>query len=177
MGRQVAQPGLNLIKSFEGLKLTAYLDIVGTPTIGYGCTVGVTKQDVQNKRTITEQEAENMLARELAGFCSGVERAVLIPINQNQFDALVSFSYNVGLGALQKSTLLKLLNAGDVSGAAEQFLRWNKAGGVEVKGLTRRRQAERSLFLQSEASPHLLPDGPTDEEINRKLADIEKDLK
>lgn len=177
MGRQIAKPGLDLIKSFEGLQLTAYLDIVGVPTIGYGCTVGVTKDDVLNKRTLSAQEAEDMLAHELAGFCSGVEKCVLIPINQNQFDALVAFSYNVGLGSLQKSTLLKLLNAGDVSGAAEQFLRWNKAGGVEVKGLTRRRQAERSLFLQSDAPPGLLPDGPTDEEINQKLADIEKDLK
>ena len=177
MGRKIAKPGLDLIKSFEGLRLTAYLDIVGVPTIGYGCTNGVTKQDVINKRTITEQEATDMMMHELATFEAGVEKCVTIPINQNQFDALVSFSYNVGLGALQKSTLLKLLNAGDVSGAAEQFLRWNKAGGNVVAGLTRRRQAERSLFLKSESKTGLLPDGPTEEEINKKLADIEKDLK
>jgi GH24 family phage-related lysozyme (muramidase) len=178
MGRKISKNGLELIKGFEGLYLTAYLDIVGVPTIGFGCTEGVTKEDVANKRTITEQEAIDMMMKELDRFEKGVTKYVTIPINQNQFDALVSFSYNVGLGALQKSTLLKILNAGDISGAAEQFLRWNKAGGVEVKGLTRRRQAERSLFLKSETPPAgLLPDGPSEEEINKKLADIEKDLK
>jgi len=179
MGRKIAKPGLDLIKSFEGLYLTAYLDIVGVPTIGYGCTEGVTKEDVKNKRTITEAEAEAMMMSELAKFERGVEACVKVPINQNQFDALVSFSYNLGLGSLQKSTLLKLLNAGDVSGAAEQFLRWNKAGGKEVRGLTRRREAERSLFLKSDTAlgSSLLPSGPSEEEINKKLADIEKDLK
>jgi lysozyme len=177
MGRKIAKPGLDLIKSFEGLQLTAYLDIVGVPTIGYGCTNGITKDDVKNKRSITEQQATDMMLHELEQFENGVEKCVTIPISQNQFDALVAFSYNVGLGALQKSTLLKILNAGDVSGAAEQFLRWNKAGGAEVKGLTRRRQAERSLFLKSDAPASQLPDGPSDDEINKKLADIEKDLK
>lgn len=177
MGRKINKAGLDLIKSFEGLRLEAYLDIVGVPTIGYGHTQGVTKEDVQNGRRITEQEAEEMLLDELNKFERGVEIAVAVPINDNQFSALVSFAYNVGLGALQRSTLLKLLNAGNVSGAAEQFLRWNKAGGKEVKGLTRRREAERSLFLKSEEPKGLLPDGPTEEEINRKLADIEEELK
>lgn len=178
MGHKIGKAGLELIKSFEGLKLTAYLDIVGVPTIGYGCTKGVTKEDVLKKRTITEQEALNMMIHELATFEDGVNKCVTIAINQNQFDALVSFAYNLGLGSLQKSTLLKMLNSGDITNTAEQFLRWNKAGGKEVSGLTRRRQAERSLFLKSVApSPGLLPDGPTAEEINKKLADIEKDLK
>ena len=174
MARKINKAGLDLIKSFEGLKLTAYLDIVGVPTIGYGCTRNVTKDDVKNKRTITEQQATDMMMEELENFEAGVERYVTTAINDNQFSALVSFSYNVGLGSLQKSTLLKILNNGDISGAAEQFLKWNKAGGKEVSGLTRRRQAERSLFLQSN---DLLPNGPTEEEINKKLADIEQDLK
>jgi lysozyme len=179
MGKKIGKTGLDLIKSFEGLYLTAYLDIVGVPTIGYGCTEGVTEEDVKNKRTITEQEAIDMMMGELEQFERGVNACVKVPINQNQFDALVSFSYNLGLGSLQKSTLLKLLNAGDVSGAAEQFLRWNKAGGVEVKGLTRRREAERSLFLKSESPKNdaLLPEGPSEDEIRKKLEDIEKDLK
>jgi len=179
MARKINKAGLDLIKSFEGLKLTAYLDIVGVPTIGYGCTHGVTKEDVQNKRTITEQQATDMMMAELANFENGVDSCVTAQINENQFGALVAFSYNVGSSALQKSTLLKLLNSGDVSGAAEQFLRWNKAGGKEVAGLTRRRQAERSLFLQSVAVKNggLLPDGPTEEEIAKKLEDIEKDLR
>lgn len=177
MARKINKAALDLIKSFEGLKLTAYLDIVGVPTIGYGCTHGLTKADVDGKRTITEAEAEEMLMSELAKFEAGVENCVNVQINENQFGALVAFSYNVGTGALQKSTLLKMLNSGDISGAAEQFLRWNKAGGKEVAGLTRRRQAERSLFLQPVAAKQdLLPDGPTAEEIAKKLEDIEKDI-
>lgn len=176
MGRKINKAGIDLIKSFEGLKLTAYLDIVGIPTIGYGSTENISKQDVLNKRTISEVEAENLLAKDIEKFESAVEKSVVIPINDNQFSALVCFSYNVGAGALQKSTLLKMLNNGDISSAAEQFLRWNKAGGKEVAGLTRRRQAERSLFLQSDNKSSLLPDGPTDKEIEDKLKDIEKDI-
>lgn len=170
--RKLNSDGLNLIKSFEGLYLTAYLDIVGVPTIGYGCTEGVTKADVQNKRTITPQQAEDMLRAELDKFCPGVEKAVKVPLNDNQFAALVSFSYNLGLGSLQKSTLLKLLNSGDYTGASNEFPKWNKAGGKEVSGLTRRRNAERDLFLKSAGtiqSNSLLPDGPSDDEIRKKL--------
>jgi lysozyme len=180
--RKINKEGLNLVKSFEGLRLKAYLDIVGVPTIGYGCTHGVTKEDVARGRSITEQEAVDMLMTELAKFEAGVEGCVTIPINDNQFSALVSFSYNVGTSALQKSTLLRLLNAGDVPGAAGQFARWNKAGGKEVAGLTRRRLAEQTLFLKADApkeeSPkeELLPPEPTDKEIEDKLKEIEKNL-
>lgn len=178
MSRKINAAGLNLIKSFEGLKLTAYLDIVGVPTIGYGTTSGVSKADVDSKRTITEAEAESLLMKDVAKFEAGVERLVTSQINENQFSALVCFAYNVGLGSLEKSTLLRLLNAGDISAAGDQFLRWNKAGGKEVTGLTRRRQAERSLFLQSPpAKQEMLPDGPSNEEIAKILSDIEDDLK
>jgi len=180
MGRKIAKPGLDLIKSFEGLFLKPYLCPADVPTIGYGTIMYPNGKKVTLKDPeITQAQAEEYLAHEVNEKAAGVEKYVTIPINQNQFDALVSFAYNLGVGALQKSTLLKLLNAGNISGAAEQFLRWNKAGGVELKGLTRRREAERSLFLKSDApaSNSLLPDGPTEEEINKKLADIEKDLK
>lgn len=175
---KINRAGLDLIKKWEGCYLTAYLDIVGVPTIGYGCTKGVTQEDVKNKRTITKQEAEDMLMRELAEFERGVPACVNVPLNENEFAALVSFAYNLGLGSLQRSTLLKLLNAGDKDKAAEEFLKWNKAGGKEVKGLTNRRIDERKLFLTPAASSSKssLPDGPSKEEIEVKLEDIEKDI-
>ncbi|MGJ3251504.1 MAG: lysozyme [Elainellaceae cyanobacterium] len=134
--------GLRLIKSFEGLRLEAYLDPVGIWTIGYGTTSGV-----RPGMEITAAEAEDLLKRDLRRFEAAVSRNVKVPINDDQFSALVSFTYNVGEGALASSTLLKLLNQGDIRGAADQFLRWNKAGGRVLAGLTRRRKAERALFL------------------------------
>lgn len=135
--------GRQLIESFEGLELTAYQDMVGVWTIGYGHT----GMDVKPGLRISAAQAEALLAADLVKFEQGVARLVTLMLNQHQFDALVSFSYNLGLGSLKNSTLLKLLNSGDVAGAAEQFLRWDKAGGVRVAGLTRRRKAERELFL------------------------------
>ncbi len=135
--------GRQLIESFEGLELTAYQDMVGVWTIGYGHT-GV---DVKPGLRISAAQAEALLAADLVRFEQGVARLVTFVLNQHQFDALVSFSFNLGLGSLKNSTLLKLLNAGDVTAAAEQFLRWDKAGGGQVAGLLRRRQAERTLFL------------------------------
>ncbi|WP_043632630.1 lysozyme [Chromobacterium haemolyticum] len=135
--------GIKLIQGFEGLRLKAYQDSVGIWTIGYGHT----GPDVTPGMVITQAQADALLARDLNRFESGVTRLVQVPLNQNQFDALVCFSFNLGLGALQGSTLLRLLNAGDYAGAAAQFPRWNKAGGKELPGLTRRRAAEQALFL------------------------------
>lgn len=179
MGRKIAKPGLELIKSFEGLRLKSYLCPAKIATIGYGTTKYPNGKKVSlGDPEITELQAAEYLEHEINEKAAGVEKYVTVAINQNQFDALVSFAYNLGVGALQKSTLIRLLNAGDVSGAAEQFLRWTKASGKELPGLLRRRQAERSLFLKSDVlTPSLLSDGPTTEEINKKLADIEKDLK
>ena len=131
-----------MLKSFEGLRLRAYQDSVGVWTIGYGTTSGVRPGQV-----ITEAQAEAFLKRDLDRFEAAVEDLVTVPLNDDQFSALVSFVYNVGEGALASSTLLRLLNRRDYQGAAEQFLRWNKAGGAELAGLTRRRRAERALFL------------------------------
>jgi len=141
-GRQINADGLRLLKSFEGLRLEAYQDSVGVWTIGYGTTSGVRPGQV-----ITEAQAEAFLKRDLDRFESAVEDLVNVPLNDDQFSALVSFTYNVGEGALASSTLLRLLNNRDYRGAAEQFLRWNRAGGTELAGLTRRRRAERALFL------------------------------
>jgi lysozyme len=175
----IGKAGLDLIKSFEGLRLKPYLDSVKIPTIGYGTIVYPNGQKVtMNDPEITGTQAEQYLEHEVNEKTAAVNQFVTAQINQNQFDALVSFSYNVGSGALGKSTLLKMLNAGNTSGAAEEFLRWNKAGGQVIAGLTRRRQAERSLFLQSVAATgNQLPDGPSTEEIENKLKDIEKDIK
>lgn len=145
--RQINQAGLTLIKSFEGFRPTAYLDIVGVPTIGYGCTAGVTREDVANSRTITEAQAEQMLLTELASHEKAVEQYVTVELNDNQFAALVSFAYNLGNGSLRASTLLKLLNSGDYAGASGEFPKWDHADGKVVAGLTRRRLAEQGLFL------------------------------
>lgn len=136
--------GLALIREFEGLRLTAYQDAVGVWTIGYGATRGVKKG-----QKITEPQAEELLREDVARFEPEVLRLVKVPLSQAQFDALVSFAYNLGSKSLGSSTLLRMLNAGDYKGAAGQFDRWNKAGGKVLAGLTRRRAAERKLFESS----------------------------
>ncbi|OQS37343.1 lysozyme [Chromobacterium haemolyticum] len=140
----ISANGIKLIQQFEGLRLKAYQDAVGVWTIGYGHT----GPNVTPGLVITQAQADALLARDLSRFETGVTRLVQVPLNQNQFDALVSFSYNLGLGSLQNSTLLRLLNQRDYAGAAAQFPRWNKAGGKVLPGLTRRRAAEQALFLQ-----------------------------
>lgn len=134
--------GIDLIKEFEGLCLTAYKCAAGVWTIGYGHTEGVTGAMV-----ITDATASELLAKDLEKFEAGVEGLVKVEINQNQFDALVSFAFNVGLGNLAKSTLLKKINSGRPVGEVQaEFLRWNKAGGKVLAGLTKRRNAEAYLF-------------------------------
>lgn len=148
MSRQINQAGLNLIESFEGCVLHPYLDSVKIPTIGIGTIkypsgVRVTMSDP----AITKDQAYEFLKHDLATACADVERLVKVAVNDNQFAALASFVYNLGAGALGTSTLLKKLNTSNFSGAADEFLKWDHAGGVVVAGLTRRRQAERALFL------------------------------
>lgn len=140
---RVSDTGIALIQEFEGLKLTAYRDPVGIWTIGYGHT-----RTARAGMRITNEQAVALMREDLAMFERCVERAVLAKINQNQFDALVSWAYNVGCGAMAKSTLIRKLNAGDRDGAADELLRWNKAGGKVLAGLSRRRRAERELFLK-----------------------------
>ena len=176
--RKTNKAGIDLIKGFEGLFLKPYLDPINIPTIGYGTILYPNNKAVTMKDSpITEEQATEYLEHEVNLKASGVEKIVKVELNDNEFAALVSFSYNVGTGALQSSTLLKLLNAGaDRNAVADQFLRWNKAGGKELAGLTRRRQAERSLFLQPDTQEELLGKGPTEDEINDKLKQIEDDI-
>lgn len=150
---KTSQTGIDLIKRFEGLELEAYQDSVGIWTIGYGHTDEAGEPRVTPGMRITEQEAEAILRRDLGQYERAVNRLVKVDLNQNEFDALVSFTFNLGAGALGSSTALKRLNAGDRAGAAEALTWWNKitlADGSkkELAGLTRRRNAEAALFLE-----------------------------
>ena len=140
------QQGVNLIKSFESCELAAYPDpgTGGNPwTIGWGHT----GPEVTPGLVITQDEADALLAADLESFEAEVEAHLGVEPTGNQFSALVSFAYNCGVRNLVSSTLLRKLNAGDADGAATEFMRWNKAGGRVLAGLTRRRAAERDLFL------------------------------
>lgn len=158
---QISDEGARLIKSFEGYhdrlpdgRCKAYqrryrgkLDV---PTIGYGCTEGV-----QMGMVWTEAEAEAALRREIAKFEAAVTKSVKVEINQNEFDAMVSLSYNIGAAAFGRSTVLKRLNKGDRLGAANAFEMWNKVGAFVEKGLVSRRAREKALFLKPSAAPPL----------------------
>ena len=138
---ETSDVGIKAIEGFEGLRLNAYQDSVGVWTIGYGHTLGVHPGD-----TITQDEAEAFLRADLSNAESAVNHQVTVPLTQGQFDALVSFVFNLGSGALASSTLLRLLNAGDYEGAKGQFHRWDRAGNVELPGLLARRNAEAEMF-------------------------------
>jgi lysozyme len=145
---KTSKQGVDLIKHYEGLRLKPYMCSAGVPTIGYGSTyypdgIKVTMVD----RQITEEEAETLLAATLLPFEREVDRMVAVPISQGQFDALVSFSFNLGSNALRGSTLLKKLNRGDKDGAAAQFGVWVNAAGKLLPGLVKRRESERKIFL------------------------------
>ncbi|MEQ1967253.1 lysozyme [Xenorhabdus nematophila] len=142
---KISENGLSFIKQFEGLKLKAYPDPAtgGIPwTIGYGHT-----KDVKSGQVITEQQAEAFLHDDLKSIYITIESAIKVPLTQGQFDALCSFTFNCGTGNFVRSTLLKKLNVGDYQGAADEFLRWNKAAGKVMNGLTKRRASERQMFL------------------------------
>jgi lysozyme len=139
----VSDAGLALVKQFEGCRLVAYQDIVGVWTIGYGHTQGV-----YQGMTITQAQADQWLGVEYSQFEAKVKALVKVPVTQNQLGALTCFAYNVGIGNLSSSTLLKLLNSGaNAQTVAAQFARWNQAGGKVLAGLVARRAAEANLFL------------------------------
>jgi lysozyme len=141
--------GYDLIKEFEGLKLKPYLCSANVPTIGYGSTYYENGNKVKmTDAPITKQRAETLFQIVADDFAKRVVPLVTKPITQNQFNALVSFAFNVGVQALRNSTLLRLLNINPNDANIEkQFLRWNKAGGVEVQGLTNRRIKESALYF------------------------------
>jgi lysozyme len=139
--------GLALTEQFEGCRLTAYQDQVGVWTIGYGHT----GPEVCAAMTITPEDAQALLARDVSNAAAFVNKIVQVQITQEEFDALVDFVFNLGVGSFERSTLLRLLNAGDFASAAAQFALWDRAGGAFVAGLLRRRQAETALFNQEQA--------------------------
>ena len=142
---KTSKNGINLIKTYEGCRLTAYKCPAGVWTIGYGHTAGVKQGD-----TITPLQANTLLTVDLQKFENAVNKAVKKPITQNEFDALVSFAFNVGIGNFEKSTLLRLVNLGQFELAAKQFEKWIYAGGKPLTGLKKRRLAEKTLFLKKE---------------------------
>ena len=147
---RLGSKGLELIKSFEGFYSKPYLDPIGIPTIGYGATYYPNKKKVTMKdKPLTEKEASDLLKEMMVTYENDVKRLVKRELNQNQFDALVSFTYNLGSANLCKSTLLKKINANPCDKTIkDEFLKWNKAGGKVLNGLTRRRNAEAELYFK-----------------------------
>ena len=139
--------GRKMIQGFEGLRLNSYDDGAGVWTIGYGTTVYPAGIKVIRGQTITQAQAEMYMQHDLKKFEKAVNDLVTVPLNQNQFDALVSLVYNIGIGAFAKSTLLARLNKGQYIDAAQQFDAWKIAGGKVMQGLVNRRAKEKRLFL------------------------------
>lgn len=145
---KISNNGINLIKEFEGFSATPYLCSAKTATIGFGNTYYLDGTKVQlSDKPISKEQAENLLKLSLKDFEDGINENVKVPLTQNQFDALVCFAYNVGINVFKSSTLLKKINVEDFEGAANEFLRWNRAGGKVLTGLIKRREAENRLFL------------------------------
>ena len=140
--KKTSQKGIDLIKEFEGFRARAYLCPANVLTIGYGHT-----KTCRQGQVISTTKGEELLKEDLKRFENAVNVLVKVPLNQNQFDALVSFAFNVGVGAFRNSTLLRRLNQGNYKLAADEFKRWVRGGGKKLPGLIRRRQAERDLFL------------------------------
>ena len=147
---KISAMGLELIKEFEGLSLKPYLDVVNIPTIGYGNTFYKDGKKVTlNDKPISEIEATELLSYVAQkDFGDKILQLVKVPLNQNQFDSLVSFCYNIGMGNFTKSTLLKKINQSDFRGASLEFEKWNKSGGVVLAGLVKRRLKEKALFIK-----------------------------
>lgn len=141
-----SKAGLDLIKQFEGLRLKAYKCPADVWTIGYGHTSAAGQPAVKSGMSITEAQANKILASDLGQYEDAINNSVKVELTQNQFDALVSFVYNVGIGAFQKSTLLKKLNAGQYDAVPAELMKWTKGGGKELPGLVRRRRAEAALW-------------------------------
>ena len=143
----VSNKGVDLICEFEGKRLVAYDDGVGVWTIGFGTIKYPNGVRVKKGDTCTLDQAKEYMRHDLIEFEHTVNSSVKVPLNQNQFDALVSLSYNIGSSAFKSSTLVKKLNTGDYQGAADQFNVWVNAGGKRMQGIVNRRDREKLLFL------------------------------
>lgn len=150
---KTSDAGIGLIKKYEGRRLDAYQDSVGVWTIGYGHTNAAGPPPVRPGDRISEIEAAEILRKDLKKYEKYVEELVTVPLKQNQFDALVSFCFNVGPGNLKKSTLLRKLNAGNYDEVPREFTKWTLAGGKELPGLVKRRRAEAEMFRGLDQHP------------------------
>lgn len=161
---RTSDDGVRLIQLYEGLRLTSYICPAGVLTIGYGHTSAAGKPFVAPKMTVTKEEATAILRADLGRFERGVESLVKVDLTQHQFDALVSFAFNCGLGALKKSTLLKRVNAKRFDDVPAEFMKWTRGGGRQLAGLVRRRRAEvemwRSLTGIEPDGSRVRPDQP-----------------
>jgi len=155
---KISQRGIELIKEYEGLRLKAYLCPANVWTIGYGHTTSAGPPVVQPGMSITSKQAEEILRADLGKYEAGVLKLVKIPLTQGQFDALVSFAFNCGVGALARSTLLKRVNAGRFDAVPAELMKWTKAGGRELAGLVRRRRAEAALWRAVDEAAPIDPD-------------------
>lgn len=148
---KINQAGIDLLKRFEGLRLEAYKDAIGILTIGYGHTSMAGSPKVVSGLRISKDEAEKILKKDLGKYEAAVEKelgASISTITDNQFAALASLCYNIGPGNLAKASCIREIKRGNFEKAANRLLLWNKAGGKVLRGLTRRRKAERELFLK-----------------------------
>lgn len=146
--RKISKEGLALIKQWEGLRLKSYEDSGGIWTIGYGHTSAAGAPSVYKDMQITEKEAEKILCQDLRECEAAIEKAVAVPLSDEQFAALVSFSYNVGITAFCKSTLLKKLNNGEYEAVPTELQKWTRVGGKRIQGLVNRRAAEAGLWAK-----------------------------
>lgn len=173
----ISQRGIDLIVSFEGKhkklkdgRYQAYLDTLAKPavwTLYCGLTRGIVEGQI-----CTEEEGQRLFAKELAIYEDAIERLVKVPLNQNMFDALVSYTYNCGIGALQNSTLLKVLNAGKYEQVPAQLMRWVNAGGKRYEGLVRRRRAEGALFIEPIPAAQASPEGSEAPEMPQRVEPV-----
>ena len=144
----ISDKGLNFIKRFEGVRNRPYRCSAGLWTVGVGHLIGDGKSLPESwNRTFTKEEIDALLIRDISRFERGVRMYIKVPLRQSEFDALCSFSFNLGLGTLQRSTLRQKINRGDKEGAAKEILKYCRAGGKIIKGLQRRREAEYQMFL------------------------------
>ncbi|SEN19899.1 lysozyme [Paenibacillus sp. OV219] len=170
MPNQISKAGLRFIQNFEGCRLTAYKPVAAEKywTIGYGHY----GPDVKQGQKITQKQADDMFYNDMQSYVAGVNALVHVPINQNQFDALVSFAYNVGVGGLQRSSLLLFVNLGSFMAAADEFPKWcHGAGGVMLQGLLNRRNKERAVFLTPVVTTPVIG-GDDDMKLTDKEVDV-----
>lgn len=148
----IPQQAIDLVKEFEGFRESTYLDSVGVPTIGYGTTAAAGLGIVPVPgMTISERQAEKFLVKGLEKFAAAIRPHITREPTDNEWSAMLSLAYNIGPGAFRKSSVLRFHNAGETMRAADAFLLWDKAGGQVLRGLVRRRQRERTLYLTPDA--------------------------